>query len=756
MKTSQIKQSNLQHEQKPLITNKRVQKALLVTNIALGALSMIPPLRFASSIALRGTLSLFSDTMRAESSLEASTLDKALLIGKVALVALGITGVVLASPVLIVAGLAIDTAVQLKELVLAIESEKWDQVAYHAALIMGNALVITGIVIGAGQFIVAASALSIALIAGIAIKIAMGKDENHLSPKDVRMKVETILKSHVQYQTLTPELARRTLRNYIEALDPSKTYFLKSELEQWLEPTPELLQKVITDYAKEDFSIFASIHKTMLEAIERRNQLEEQIQLTQPLKEPQMHLAKGVTWAKTEAGLKRRLQHIQALQRQTAEKIAPENPEYCMQCIQTRRLEREQELSGASKKEQEQIQLLHLLKATASALDPHTQYFTPRKAREYTIIAKQRLQKIGTFLRDDINGFSIVALLEGSPASRSRLKAGDKIIAIDHQPIMGMQTSEVLKLMNHPRDTPLLLTVVRTTRHPETEQLEEEHHDIEIGQSKAGAKTSRMQTSYMPCGDGVVLVVHLHSFYQDTHHSSASDVAKALASFKKKHKVKAVVLDLRNNSGGLIKEAVAVSGLFLSKPRGVVVSLKDNRGRIRHMRNLGAQKAWDGPLTVLTNRASASSSEIVAQALQDYGRALVIGDEQTYGKGTSQDIGQAKISSARFYSVSGKSTQLVGVKPDIVVPGPLTQLTIGEQYSQFSLAPDQILSNLKKTQIEKRYPAALVEQLKENSQKRQDSSQKEKIESEDFTQLDLQLQETLNIMQDLLLSTEPA
>jgi carboxyl-terminal processing protease len=175
----------------------------------------------------------------------------------------------------------------------------------------------------------------------------------------------------------------------------------------------------------------------------------------------------------------------------------------------------------------------------------------------------------------------------------------------------------------------------------------------------------------------------------------------ALEEIRKEHNLKGVILDLRQNSGGVLPQAVAVTGLFIK--RGIVVSIKDNAGRIEHLRKTEAQNAWDGPLIVLTSKMSASAAEIVAQALQDYGRAIIVGDKHTYGKGTFQTLtldalqegkinpkGELKVTRGRYYTVSGKSPQLVGVTPDIFISGIFSEMEIGEQYTKYPLPNDSI------------------------------------------------------------------
>jgi len=228
--------------------------------------------------------------------------------------------------------------------------------------------------------------------------------------------------------------------------------------------------------------------------------------------------------------------------------------------------------------------------------------------------------------------------------------------------------------------------------------------------------------------------------------------------------------------------------------KGVVVSVKDNTGLVQKLRNTEPNMTWDGPLIILTNRASASAAEIVAQALREYGRAIIVGDPESYGKGTFQTFtleasnygkvnpkGEFKVTRGRYYTVSGKTPQLVGVPSDIIVPGLFSGMEIGEKFSKYPLEPDQIAPSfdddlsdiplIHRQQVMRLYKFNLqqivttyepyLETLKKNAAQRIKSNQNyqnflEAISKKEFSQLpsfgqmDLQLHEALNIMKDLL------
>ena len=613
-----------------------------------------------------------------------------------------------------------------------------------------------------------------------------------LTPRDAKVKINEILKAHVTYQKLDEEIVKRSFLNYLEELDPLKTYLIESETLEWTEPTDELVQKTLKEIHNEDFTTFLNFHDHFLKSIARRHSLEEEIlTLSLPL-DVKASEFKELSWTKNEEELKNKLLRIKALQMETAEKLNPEDKCQFVQKLNKRRLNREIELKGKNEEERRQIVLSYVLKSISTSLDSQTAYFTPSEANQFMMQVQQKLYGIGAQLRDDLNGLSIVRILEGGPAAvGNKIKLGDKIIAVNKEPIVGMEITDAVDLIRGRQGTAVELTVLRTNDNLITK---EEKLEIEIVRGEVVLKETRLDTTTQPFGDGVIGIFHLFSFYEDNKNSSALDLYQAIDELKKTSNLKGVILDLRSNAGGLLKQAVSVTGLFISK--GIVVSVKSNTGEIEHLRNLEGKKIWDGPLLVLTNRASASASEIVAQTLQEYGRALVTGDAQTFGKGTFQTFtleaanygkvnpkGEFKVTRGRYYTVSGKSPQLVGVQADILVPGVLSQLEIGEKYSKFPVSSDEIdpgfhddlndVSPLLRNQILRLYKfnhqpilttyQPYLDTLKSNSSKRIDSNKNyqafiKEIEKKDdqsdslefFGQNDLQLTETINIMTDLI------
>lgn len=616
------------------------------------------------------------------------------------------------------------------------------------------------------------------------------------SPKVVE-KMKEILSAHATYKEMTPELIKRTLINYIEELDPNKTYFIKSDIDKWINPSDVYIAETLQSYNKGNFKVFFDINDKMIVAIQRKRRLDKEINTSILPTDVKPDEFKDMPWLETEKELKTRLERIRALQIETSKKLSDDIKEKAIQRIDKHQAKREEEISSTDVRHRQQYVLSNVLKASASALDTHTAYFTPDEAAQFMINVQQRLFGIGAQLRDDLNGFTVVKVIEGGPAANGKeLKAKDRIVAVDGEPVVGMDIIHAVELIRGKENTPVRLTVIREEG-DDDEEKDEEKLDITIIRGEVVLKESRYEISYEPFGDSVIGYVKLFSFYQDPDSSSTVDLTREIEKLKKEQNLKGIVLDLRYNAGGMLAQAVSVTGMFITK--GIVVGIKDNTGEVQYLRDLDGKTVWDGPLFVLINRGSASASEIVAQALQDYGRAIIVGDDHTFGKGTFQTFtltaskaedvnpeGEYKVTRGAYYTVSGKTPQLNGVAADIVIPGPLSELDIGEKFAKYPLKNDSIKENfdddlsdvpagqrlkirlLYKFDLQKKLNTykPYLEQLKKNAAyriehnknyqtmlkeiKKKDKDIAESESEEEFGQNDLQLTETYNTMKDLL------
>lgn len=614
-----------------------------------------------------------------------------------------------------------------------------------------------------------------------------------LDNEGAKRKVEEVMEFHVSEKSFNSELAKRALENFINNLDPAKTYWIREDIKKYLEPSEDLLGKVVADFNKADFSTFEEIYDKFLPIIERRRGLEEEVEKL-PLKEGvKVKEFRKMEWANGTEGLKERLWKIRTLRMEALEKLDDEEKsDIALQRIAKYRKSHEDELLTSDQDLRQHIILSYIVKSIVSSFDTHTAFFSPSEASDFLVDVQNRLFGIGVLLRDDLVGLTVTKIIEGGPTEKAgALKVKDRLIAVNGESIVGMAIQDAVQMIRGKEGTVVSLTVVRPG---EKEEDKEETLEVKITRGEVVLKENRVETTLEPYGDGVIASIHLYSFYKNPHYSSSSDVQNELERLMREENLKGVILDLRFNTGGLLVEAVELAGLFITK--GVIASVKDEKGNIQHLRDLDGRVVYDGPLFILMNRASASASEIVAQTLQDYGRALVVGDDFSYGKGSFQTLsvdtrpkgsvnpeGEYKVTRGRYYTVSGKSPQKEGVKSDIIVPGALTGVEIGENFDKFPLEGDHIppsfeddLADLPwphRVKYKQLYLFDLQEKsdglqkylttLKKNSEKRIEANknyqnflkeiEKEDLEEEDvdkFGHNDLQLIETFNIMKDYI------
>ncbi len=338
------------------------------------------------------------------------------------------------------------------------------------------------------------------------------------------------------------------------------------------------------------------------------------------------------------------------------------------------------------------------LTAFATAYDFHSEYMSPGMVEDFNIEMRLSLVGIGALLRPDDGAALVVSLIPGGPAELGGdLQPGDRIIAVaqgDEPPVdtLHWPLYRVVRLIRGEKDTRVVLTVI-----PASDPGGATTRRITIVRDKvkldAQAADSDIRTVEDPAGAPHRLgIIRLPAFYASMdqrnprsadYRSATDDVAEILRSFAT-NAVDAVLLDLRNNGGGSLVEAIRMTGLFIKT--GPTVQVREGNS-LRVLPDLDPTVAYAGPLVVLVNRLSASASEILAGALQDYGRAVIVGGRQTHGKGTVQTVaplgrtdryGRLRVTTASYYRISGGSTQLRGVRPDILIPSPFDDMDIGE------------------------------------------------------------------------------
>ncbi|MFP2997419.1 carboxy terminal-processing peptidase [Spongiivirga sp. MCCC 1A20706] len=344
------------------------------------------------------------------------------------------------------------------------------------------------------------------------------------------------------------------------------------------------------------------------------------------------------------------------------------------------------------------------LNAIVLEFDPHTFYFTLEDKDRFDISISGKLEGIGARLQKRNSNINIVEVISGGPAWKgNEVEAGDVILKVKQTgeeavDVVGMRLDDAVKLIKGPKGTEVELTIKK--------KLDGSIKQVAITRDVVELEEAYAKTSLVEKGNRKYGLINLPKFYIDFkdygERNAATDVAKEIERLKNQG-MDGLVLDLRGNGGGSLKTVVDMAGLFIKK--GPVVQVKSTGERKEVLKDEDSRIQWDGPLVILVNELSASASEILAAAMQDYKRAVIIGSKQTYGKGTVQnvvdlnplvrgnsygDVGAMKVTTQKFYRINGGSTQLEGVKSDVVVPDRYTYIDIGEKDQDNPLPWDKI------------------------------------------------------------------
>ena len=335
--------------------------------------------------------------------------------------------------------------------------------------------------------------------------------------------------------------------------------------------------------------------------------------------------------------------------------------------------------------------------------DPHTFYLAPSDKDRFDASMSGKFEGIGARLQKRNQEVKIVEIISGGPVWRDELiEVGDIILKVgqpNEEPvdISGMRLDDSILLIKGPKGTQVIFTIKRVDGTIE---------DVVVTRDVVELEETYARSSLIKDDTGTFGLIELPKFYinfEDYNaRNAATDVKKELEQLKKNN-VKGIILDLRNNGGGSLKTVVDMTGYFIDQ--GPVVQVKSTGGRKEVLKDTDSSIVWDGPLVVLVNEFSASASEIIAAALQDYKRAIVLGSKQTFGKGTVQNVfdlnrmitggtygnlGALKVTTDKFYRINGRSTQLEGVKSDIVFPDQYAYVDMGEKDQDNPLAWDRI------------------------------------------------------------------
>ncbi|HTO19758.1 MAG TPA: carboxy terminal-processing peptidase [Pseudomonas sp.] len=514
--------------------------------------------------------------------------------------------------------------------------------------------------------------------------------------------VELLRRHHYNKPPLDDARSAKIYDSYIKLLDPARSYFMASDIAEF-----EPLRLKFDDFLKEGqlepgFAIYQRHLQRLIERIEYALTLLEDVDGIDFSVDESLEIDRETaSWARNRAELddlwrKRVKDEVLRL------KIAGKEPA-AIQELLTKRYQNQ--LARLKQTRSEDIFQTYI-NAFAQTYDPHTNYLSPDNAENFDINMSLSLEGIGAVLQSDNEMVKIVRLVPAGPAEKSKqLVPADRIVGVaqgsdEMVDVIGWRLDEVVKLIRGPKGSKVRLEIIPASNAPNDQTsrivtLTREAVKLE----EQAAKKSVLQLEHEG-RDYKLGVIEIPAFYLDfkayragdpNYKSTTRDVKKLLAELKEE-KVDGIVIDLRNNGGGSLQEATELTGLFIEQ--GPTVLVRNSDGRVDVLADENAGTHYTGPMAVLVNRLSASASEIFAGAMQDYHRALIIG-VQTFGKGTVQSIqplnhGELKLTLAKFYRVSGQSTQHQGVVPDILYPSDVDTDEIGESALPEAMPWDRI------------------------------------------------------------------
>ncbi|MDG2384915.1 MAG: carboxy terminal-processing peptidase [Pirellulaceae bacterium] len=605
------------------------------------------------------------------------------------------------------------------------------------------------------------------------------------SDRQVALIVTALLnQEHLLNHPLDDEISERALSTYLKGLDPMKVYFYQSDIDEFMKE-----RKSLDDMIKRgDLSLAYRIFNRFLERVDERVEFvdvllkqQHDFEVDEVLITDRDEAKYATTPAEAFDRWRRRIKYdLLVLKSEDAKKKEEKKEEKKEGDADkekndevdqgeakqdksedpTERLKRRYHSYAKRMHQFSSDDLLEMyLSAITTAYDPHTTYMSPSSLENFHISMKLKLEGIGAALMMN-DGYTVVTkVIPGGAADKNgKLQPEDRIVSVgqgtdgEMVDVVDMNLNDVVKMIRGKAGT-----VVRLGVKPAGGN---EVEIVKITRAKIELKDSEARSEVIPFGkkpDGSsyeIGVIDLPSFYMDMSaarkgltdfKSTTRDVRRILEDFKSKG-VDAVVLDLTRNGGGSLTEAINLTGLFID--RGPVVQVKDSDARVQHYDDTESGMVWDGPLVVMTSKFSASASEILAGAIQDYGRGIIIGDVATHGKGTVQslldlgnqifnvpnppNLGALKITMQQFYRPNGDSTQKRGVVVDVPMPSLTTHMDVGETDLDYPVKFDEVEAAPFKKVDDVTTP--VVKQLNNLSAKRREGS-------EDFAKLNRRVEQ---------------
>ncbi|WP_396193785.1 carboxy terminal-processing peptidase [Flavobacterium sp.] len=562
-------------------------------------------------------------------------------------------------------------------------------------------------------------ALSVALLG-----FSLFPSKKESDPEKDKLLIElltfVIEKGHYSPAAIDDNFSKGVYKDYLNALDPSKRFFLQSDIDEFANYETQIDDQILN----KDLSFFDLTYTRLMQRMDESKSYYKDV-LAKPFdyKADETFNAdyEKIPYCKSTKELKERwrlqvklsalstLVEKQKLEEDKKKNTEAGKNETPKSFEQMEKESRESTLNSLNDnfnfiKDLDRNDWFSIyINAISSRFDPHTSYFAPNEKERFDLSMSGKLEGIGARLQKKNDFTEISELISGGPAWRGKeLESGDIILKVaqaNGEPVdvVGMRLDDVVKKIKGPKGTEVRLTVKKQDGTIKVITIIRDEVEIE----ETYVKSSVVEKDGYKYG-----IIYLPKFYIDFEDQNSRDAAKDVAIEVERLKnegVQGIVMDVRDNGGGSLKTVVDIAGLFIEQ--GPIVQIKSAAGKKEVLYDRDSKVQWDGPLVVMINEFSASASEILAAAIQDYKRGVVIGSKQSYGKGTVQnvidlnqfvrgstygDLGALKTTTQKFYRINGGSTQLEGVKSDIAIPDKYAYLKMGERDIENAMPWDKI------------------------------------------------------------------
>lgn len=558
----------------------------------------------------------------------------------------------------------------------------------------------------ASVFIALFTALCIAAGSAFAADQNLDRELDDLSPTlqqaiaSVNV-VQLLSRNHYRKISIDKEHADKVFQRYLDRLDPNRSFFLQHDVKEFKRYQENLASSLKSGDLKPAFEMFNRYRERAGDrARYLLSRVDKGIKGIDLTTDAELDVdRKESPWLADEKAQKE-LWDLQLKDSILSLKLSNKTDDEVIEQLKRRNTNLLRRLHQSKSEDAFQT----YINSFTSIFDPHTQYFSPQTAENFDINMSLSLEGIGAVLQSEDEYTKVVSTVPGGPAEMAgQLKPGDKIVSVaqgksQFEDVVGMRLDDVVKLIRGKKKTLVRLEVIPGTSNSQTTRIYDIVRDkVKLEEQDASSKIIEVKDNGITKRLGII---EIPTFYIDfraaqagepDYKSTTRDVRKLIENLKKEN-IDGLIIDLRANGGGSLQEANELTGLFIGQ--GPTVIVRDSRGRMDKQEDPDPKQVYSGPMAVVVDRLSASASEIFAGAIQDYGRGIVIGS-QTYGKGTVQSIqplnhGQLKLTLAKFYRVSGQSTQNQGVLPDIDYPSLYELRDIGENKLPDALSWDTI------------------------------------------------------------------